>query len=228
MHEANITREAQARDRERIIAAARIQALERGRQTRARIAARTPTAVEQGKLEDAARRLAAATEERNAARAAVRIQCTVRRKLARQEASHRCMQREEAARKRQRAAEDIAARMVQKAVVRRRLANARRKEVAAEEDARKLAAIEIQRVCRGWLVREELVHAAEKAALEAAITARRAVMVVPAAGAGAAGRAVGGVGAAAASRSTGWRKKSVVGGRAPAGTARLSVVAQDL
>lgn len=159
-------------------AATCIQAHERGRQAR-----------EKARREEAARRLAAAIEERKMNRAAVNIQCLVRQRFA-----HQVMLR----RKLQVAAQE-------------------RRRIAAQKKA---AAITIQRVTRGWLVRGALAKAAAERAqikADAAAAAAATAAALAAADASNAGRRV-----------SQWRKKSVVGGRAVDQRARLSIVAQQV
>lgn len=198
-------------------AAARIQAMERGRVARrdaaAERAARTAAAAKaeaetraQAELEESARRLAAANEERNAARAAVKIQCAARQRRAREQAALRLRGRREEEEKRALAVMKIQA-AERGRVTRRELALRR-------EDARRAAAVKIQSVVRGWLVRKVAEEEAEAAALDAAIAARRA-RVAAEAEAGATGEGVQG--------RAGWRKKSVVGARGAEGLAGLQV-----
>ncbi|CBN75021.1 hypothetical protein Esi_0064_0075 [Ectocarpus siliculosus] len=160
-------------------AATRIQAMERGRIARhhaaaegaaRRAAAAKAQAEAQAKaeLEESARRLAAATEERNAARAAVKIQCATRQRHAREEVSRRRRrQQEEAAR--------LAAAVKIQSVARGRQARTAAEEELSrrrEEAARLAAAVKIQSVARGRLARtaaeEELNQRQEEAARLAA------------------------------------------------------------
>ena len=76
------------------------------------------------------------------------------------------------------------------------------------------AAVKIQSVVRGWLVRVAAERAAEKAALDAAIAARRALLAQQAQADG------------ASRGQSEWRKKSVVGARGVAGRAGLTVQAR--
>ncbi|CAM9683574.1 unnamed protein product [Ectocarpus fasciculatus] len=154
-------------------AATRIQAMERGRIARhhaaAERAARTAAAAKaqaeaqaKAELEESARRLAAATEERNAARAAVKIQCAARQRHAREELlRRRRRQQDEAAR--------LAAAVKIQSVARGRLARRAAEEHSRrrEEAARLAAAVKIQSLARGRLVRvaaeEELNRRREEA-----------------------------------------------------------------
>ena len=178
-------------------AAARIQAMERGRVARhhaaaeraARAAAAAKAEAEaqaKAELEESARRLAAAIEERDAARATVKIQCAARQRHARKKVARqfRRQQQEEEERV-------VAARSVE-------------------------AVTQIQSFARGRLVRMAGEKAANVAALDAAIAARQARVAAAAEGAGTAG---GGVDQGR----TGWRKKSVVGARGAEGMAGLQV-----
>ncbi|CAM9393474.1 unnamed protein product [Ectocarpus sp. 13 AM-2016] len=160
-------------------AATRIQAIERGRIARhhaaAERAARTAAAAKaqaeaqaKAELEESARRLAAATEERNSARAAVKIQCATRQRHAREEVwRRRRRQQEEAAR--------LAAAVKIQSVARGRQARTAAAEELSrrrEEAARQAAAIKIQSAARGRLARiaaeEELSQQQEEAARLAA------------------------------------------------------------
>lgn len=90
-------------------------------------------------------------------------------------------------------------------------------ERRAMRNIEQAAAIKIQSSTRGWLVRIAAEDAAEKAALDAAIAARRAKIEEMAASVilnGGLPRARGGAG---------WRKKSVIGARGGARIAGLSV-----
>lgn len=95
-------------------------------------------------LEESARRLATAIEERDAARAAVRIQCAARQRRAREKAARRLRRQQQEEEKRV-----VAARSLE-------------------------AATRIQSVVRGWLVRMAAEKAASAAKLDTAIAARQA------------------------------------------------------
>lgn len=97
-----------------------------------------------------------------------------------------------------------------------RNAAAKKAKAAEKNKKRAAAATKIQSVARGFLARKEVAEAAERAALDAAIAARRAKMKAEA-GSGAAGGRVRGGGAE-------WRKKSVVGKRGSAGLAGLTLL----
>lgn len=168
--------------------------MERGRIARhhaaAERAARTAAAAKaeaearaKAELEESAKKLAAAIEERDEARAAVKIQCAARR---------------------QRHAREKAA---------RRLRRQQQEEERAVAARKTKAAIRIQSVARGWLVRLAAEKEAEAAVLDAAIAARQARIEAEADTAG------GGVDQGRA----GWRKKSVVGARGAEGLAGLQV-----
>ncbi|CAB1100424.1 unnamed protein product [Ectocarpus sp. CCAP 1310/34] len=156
-------------------AATRIQAMERGRIARhhaaAERAARTAAAAKaqaeaqaKAELEESARRLAAATEERNAARAAVKIQCATRQRHAREEVSRRRRrQQEEAAR--------LAAAVKIQSIARGRQARAAAEEALSrrrEEAARLAAAVKIQSVARGRQARTVAEEALSRRREEAA------------------------------------------------------------
>ncbi|CAM9456529.1 unnamed protein product [Ectocarpus sp. 6 AP-2014] len=160
-------------------AVTRIQAMERGRIARhhaaAERAAKTAAAAKaqaeaqaKAELEESARRLAAATEERNAARATVKIQCATRQRHAREEVSRRRRrQQEEAARL-------AAAAKIQSVARGRQARTAAEEELSRrrEEAARLAAAVKIQSVARGRLARtaaeEELNQRQKEAARLAA------------------------------------------------------------
>lgn len=137
-------------------------------------------------LEESARRLAAAIEERDTARAVVKIQCAARQRRAREKAARRLRRQQQQEEERV-----VAARSLE-------------------------AAIRIQSVARGWLLRMAAEKAANAAALDAAIAARQARVAVEA------GQDDGDGGGADEGRS-GWRKKSVVGARGAKGMAGLQV-----
>lgn len=136
-------------------AAVRIQALERGRVARhhaaaervarAAVAAKAEAeARAKAELEEASRRLAAAIEERDIARAAVKIQCAARQRRAREKAARRFGQQ-----RREEEERAVAARKAE-------------------------ATVRIQSVARGWLARKAADEEAVAAALDAAIATRQA------------------------------------------------------
>ena len=84
------------------------------------------------------------------------------------------------------------------------------------EESKRAAAVKIQSIVRGWLVRVAAERAAEKAALDAVIAARREQLAAQKAQADGAPRGT-----------MEWRKKSVVGARGVAGRASLMVQAAD-
>ena len=181
-------------------AAARIQAMERGRVARhhaaaeraARAAAAAKAEAEaraKAELEESARRLAVAIEERDAARAAVKIQCATRQRRARDKAARRLRRQQQEEEERV-----VATRSVE-------------------------ATVRIQSVARGWLVRVAGERAANAATLDAAIAARQARIAAQEAAQDVDGAVEGGVGKGRA----GWRKKSVVGARGTEGMAGLQV-----